>query len=133
MFLAVNKYYPMFEYSSDKLKDDKEVVLKLVSKHAKIAKLISKRLKDDEEVCKVSILNHAHSIRFFSKRLRNIADIMLLAIENSNENVFKYAGKDLAEKINKESPSSSLKSYILSNQLVDELPIEIKTVRKNKI
>ena len=84
------------EYVSEKLWDDKEVVLKAVEGDSSNLKYASKRLRDDKEV----VLEAAEyrsfftSFKYASKRLRDDKEVVLKAVDNYQPNI-RFASERL--------------------------------------
>lgn len=67
-------------YASDKLLEDKDLILKAVKKDGQILYYASKELRDDKEVVLAAVTNKGLILKYASKRLRGDKEIGLAAI-----------------------------------------------------
>ncbi|ACT51275.1 DUF4116 domain-containing protein [Methylovorus glucosotrophus] len=87
-----------FEFINDKLKDDKEFIMLALEKDTSILQDVSHRLRDDEEVInKVLKFNSDHFI-WASDRLQNDYDFITNAYD-SGHHILSYAGEDLNDNL----------------------------------
>lgn len=70
------------KYASDRLKDDKDIVIEAVKNDWNAIEYASDRLKDDEDVVIEAIKNDWNAIKYSSERLKNNKKIVLDAIAN---------------------------------------------------
>ena len=90
----INYELDFAKYLSDKLRDDKELILEFI-KDGKptILQYASPRLQDDKEVVMAAIERVGSPIQYASKRLKNDKELISKAFENSL-NDFSYISKD---------------------------------------
>jgi hypothetical protein len=82
------------KYLSEKLRDDKEFILEIIKdRNSTILKYASPRLQDDREVIMEAIEHVSSQIQYASKRLKNDKELISKAFENS-WNDFSYISKD---------------------------------------
>ncbi len=118
----------VLEYASDRLKDNKDIVMLAVSKATGVEFFYedrpeegytyndalcyaSERLKDDKDVVLLSVQNNPDSLESASPRLQNDYEVVLAAVKG-NAHALKYASKELRN--NKELVLIAANSYFYS-------------------
>lgn len=76
---------------SDRLKNDRDVVLMTVKANGLNLKYASKEMQDDYEVVLTAVKNHGKSLEFASSRLRNDKKVIKTAIKNNITAVYYMA------------------------------------------
>ena len=79
---AVTKSGSALEFASDKLKDDKEIVLAAVTKNGFYLQYASNRLKDDKEIVLVAVAEDGQALRYAPDKLKDDKEIVLAAVTN---------------------------------------------------
>lgn len=76
-------------YASDKLFDDKDLMLKAVTKDGQLLYYASKNLRDDKDVVLAAVSNKGIIVKYASKRLRGDKDVAMAAIkQNKKADIF---------------------------------------------
>jgi hypothetical protein len=101
IILAAVEWKPdLFKWASEKLKNDKEFVLKVLKNQEFVERnlhqSISNKLLDDKEVF-LEVARRGNGLQFFSKKLLNDKAIMLEAVRNNSNSVFRAASQELKE------------------------------------
>lgn len=75
-------YYRMgvLEFASDKIKNDKALILVGVNNNGYVLKFAGDEMKDDKEVVLAAVNNKGDSIKYASERLKNDKDVALMAV-----------------------------------------------------
>ena len=82
----------ILKYVSDKLKDDKEVVIEAIKRNGLALEFASDRLKDDKDIVIEAVKNNGFALEFASDRLKNDKEIVFNAVKN-NIYSLKFANK----------------------------------------
>ena len=93
---AVTKSGSALEFASTKLKDDKEIVLAAVTKIGSYLQYASNRLKDDKEIVLVAVAKNGQALRYASDKLKDDKEIVLVAVTN-NGDALEYASEKLKD------------------------------------
>lgn len=67
-------------YACDDFKDNKEIVIPLLSENGDLLEFLSNRLKDDKDVVLVAVGNNGNSLKFASERLRDDKEVVITAL-----------------------------------------------------
>ena len=78
-------------YCSDKLFEDKELMLEAVKQNGQLLYYISEELRDDKEIVLEAVKNKGIILKYASKRLRNNKEIGLAAIKQDKQAEIEYA------------------------------------------
>jgi hypothetical protein len=70
-----------FRHASDRLKDDKDVVLAAVQKHWGSLERATERLRDDKDVVLAAVQNDGFCLEFASDSLKDDKDVVLAALQ----------------------------------------------------
>jgi hypothetical protein len=70
------------EFASEKLKDDKQLVLTIVKKNGFVLAYSSERLKDDKEVVMAAVQTDGWSLQYASDRLKDDYDVVMASVGN---------------------------------------------------
>lgn len=96
---AVSQHHEALKYASERLRDDRELILAAVSHHWNALKYASERLKDDREVVLAAVSQEGEAIRFAGERILSDYQVVLRAISQSY-----YAFLRLPQRIRDEYP-----------------------------
>jgi hypothetical protein len=87
------------QFASDKLKDDKEIVLTAIGKYeGDVLEYASERLKDDKETVLSAVGRCEYSIGYASERLRHDADVIFAVLE-AHPGQFENLPEDVQENL----------------------------------
>ena len=77
--LAIYKSHSgeLLKYASDRLKDDKEFILDIISKKPIALEFVSKRLQDDEDVVELAIKLNLNAFKYASMRFKDDKEFVL--------------------------------------------------------
>ena len=94
----------LFQYASDELKADKEVVMALVSNDEDILEYASDELKADKEVVMAAINYDGSALQFAADELKADKEVVMAAVGNARAvnydyPVLKFAADELREKL----------------------------------
>jgi hypothetical protein len=95
--VGLGRIFPMLDYCSPTLKNDRELISYLVTRNAENLRVVDNKFKDDEEIVWAALKTNANSFEYASKRLKDNDDIVRYALANSVrqiENVPDRFGKD---------------------------------------
>ena len=94
--IAVSDYLNpnVFGYASDRLKDDKEVLLKAAKNDGQSLYFASQSLRADKEVVLEAVKNKAIILKYASKELRNDKDVAIAAV-TQNKKSLSYISDEL--------------------------------------
>jgi hypothetical protein len=128
-------YNIIFASLSDQLKDDKDIVLKVVHRYGDAIKHASERLRDDREVVLKAVQNHHNEflLQYVSERLRNDEEIILESINNSEYGI-EHASEEIRD--NKQIALIALKTkgYIfksLSERLRNDKELALLAIKSD--
>jgi hypothetical protein len=93
-FFLDNTVFFILEYASDRIKNDREVILNAVKNNGKILRFASDELKNDREIVLIAVKNWGLSLQYGSKNLRADKEVVLAAMKE-NSLAFKYADESL--------------------------------------
>lgn len=82
------------QYSSKKIKDDKEIAMIGVSRNGLVLQFVSEKLKNDKEVVSEAIKNDERAILFADKQIQNNKET-IIELMKENRNIFKYLNSNL--------------------------------------
>jgi hypothetical protein len=85
-----------FQFMDDKFKDDKEIVIKVVSNFGENLQFASDRLKKDANIVLKAIRNNGIAIQYAVDKFKDNKELVLLAVEKEGENL-KYLSKRLKD------------------------------------
>ena len=102
--VAIDKHIELFEYVSDRLKDDNDFVKYAIEKNISIYKFISDRLKNDRNFIKELIISLENDLYSVLEKFQDDEEIALIAIKKNplllkiapdiikdNDNIVDYA------------------------------------------
>lgn len=69
----------VIRYASERLKDDKDIGLVVVSGNGTYMEYLSKRLRNDKDIAITAVRNHPSAVRCFGEEIRKDYDVMLEA------------------------------------------------------
>ena len=87
VYVAVNQYdisYPVLQFASDRLRNNKDIVLAALACNGEAFKFASTELQDDEDIVNEALDNQGMQLEFVSERLQNIYEISLKAVSNES-------------------------------------------------
>lgn len=76
-------FHSSLQFASERLQDDKEVVLAAVKNQGFTLKFASERLQDDKEVVLATVKTSFSALQFVSERLQDDEEVVLIAMKNS--------------------------------------------------
>lgn len=82
---ALNHDLLSFRYTTKEVRDDKEIVLAVVSQFGHLLEYASERLRNDREVVCSALKSRAQSLRYASDELKDDEELVMLAIEGAAE------------------------------------------------
>jgi CxxC motif-containing protein len=91
---AVNQNGRSLEYASDRLKDNEEIVLSAVKRDGTALQYASERIKNDKEIVKKIIEIDPVSFIHVNKKVKDDKEIVL-SVLNKDLSLFKYVGNKL--------------------------------------
>jgi hypothetical protein len=100
---AIKKQAWFFTYASDELKNDKEVVIEAVKNSGYILEHVPTKFQNDKVVVLAAVNQFGFSLKHASNELKNDKEVVLAAA-NTNVLSFRYASDEL-----KKDPQFSLK------------------------
>ena len=89
------------QYASDRLRDNKEIILEAVKINGWALKYASPRLKDNKEVVMEAIKNDEFAVMFASDRLKNDRDIANECLSRDGM-TYSYLGNEITGNSEKE-------------------------------
>ena len=99
---AINDEPISLEYASYRHRNNRVIVIKAIKSYSNYEisplKFVSEKLKDDKEIIMIAITNCGNALRYASERLQDDKEIVLEAIKN-DRNAFYYISDNLKEKI----------------------------------
>lgn len=164
--LSLNKQYLLsiirsknniLNFISEKFKNDKDIVIKVVSLNGQEFKLIDETLKDNKEVVLAAVKKSGYTIADASERLKGDEEIILTAVTNYNRaiwyvsnqlqknehlmlkvfykniNALQYVNEQLKEEIGNNHPIKYLEAKILHDKLQMQIEDKPKDSGKTKI
>ena len=84
-------------FASIKLRDNKDLVMKIVQKQGKVIEFASERLKNDFEISMLAVKNDGLALAFLSKEMQNNFEVVKEAV-NQNGLALLFASQRLKEK-----------------------------------
>jgi hypothetical protein len=84
----------IFEYASDRIKNDREAVLAAIKYNRNVLRYASDEMKNDREIVIAAVKNWGLALQYASKNLRADKEIVLAAMKQ-NSLAFKYADEAL--------------------------------------
>jgi hypothetical protein len=82
VLIAVAQDGEALQFASDDLRKSKEIVLIAVAQNGLALEFASKELRNDPEIVKIAVKNHGFALRYASKQLKNNKEIVLIAVAN---------------------------------------------------
>jgi hypothetical protein len=116
MLDCVSRLGSSLEYASDRLKNDKEVVMKAILNNPSFIEYASEELQNDMEIMLIAVKDNAENLCYASPSLQNNKKLVLTAFEDSDRASF-YVGSELRKEIGKNNPIAYLKSALLYEDL----------------
>lgn len=114
--------------------EDRDFMLKMVTKHSKIFPYCSDTIKNDDNIVRAAVIADNKNCLFTSERIKN--DIRFIvdfaSICKNKTSIEKYIGSELKEQIGNTNIYEYLEKAKLSINLQDNLPINIHHKNKNK-
>lgn len=112
--VAVSQAGEALQFASDRLKGDKEIVLRAVTKDGSMLKYASTELRQDFDTVLAAVKSNGVALKYGSKALQNDKEVVRVAVENRGE-ALEFASKALRS--DKEIVGSAIKaeknSYLL--------------------
>jgi len=96
---AVSNYGMALEYASDRLKNDKQIVLHAISNSSSALFHASDKLRDDEDVILAAVSKFGYTLKYASENLKNNKNIVCAALI-SRPDAFEYMSKELKYDLN---------------------------------
>ena len=130
---AVTKSGSALEFASDKLKDDKEIVLTAVTNRGYSLQYASTKLKDDKEIVLVAVTNGGFALQYASDKLKDDKEIVLAALDNKGR-ALEYASDKLKD--DREFILAAVKKYgttlsYASNNLKNNREIVLEAIKND--
>lgn len=88
MKVVVNNHTNNLQYLSDRLKDNREVVIAAVTCLGTNFQYASERLRDDDEIVMIAMQQSAYMIKHASERINNNKDYALFACNQKADNIW---------------------------------------------
>ena len=121
-------------YVSESLRNDKEVMMKAVSLNSNSLRLSSDKLKDDDELVNIAMRTYPCSLKYASNRLRNDEKITLKIISSDPNNIdcvsdnFKNNGRIMEDVIIRTDNGSTIQ--YASIELKDNKEFALNLIKK---
>jgi hypothetical protein len=93
-FFLDNNVFFILEYASDRIKNDREVILNAVKHNGKALCFASEQMKNDRDIVITAVQNCGFALRHASKNLRADKDVVLAAMKEDTR-AFVYADETL--------------------------------------
>lgn len=97
-FLKTKRNGSPLQFASDRLKNDKEIVLEAVKANGYALQFASDELKSDKEIVLKAVKESGYALKYASDELKNDIEIVLEAVKE-NGYALKYASDELKANI----------------------------------
>lgn len=103
VLLAVKNVGAVLGLASARLKDDEDVVIAAITSSAKhypsLVRDISRRLRNDEEIIKMALRQNVDTLKWFPSKFKDNEGVILEALK-TDDRAIEYASKRIKEQVN---------------------------------
>ena len=117
VILAVSGNCDSLKYASENLTKDRTFILTAVKKNGCNLRYASEELKNDKEVVLTAIKENGYALRYASEKIKNDKEVVLTAVKK-DYSALEYASKDLRN--NKEVVLTAVKKYYSALEYASE-------------